>query len=82
MAYQMPLYPEFITIADPSDATKWHDWLEGFEAMISVMKVKEKKDKRAILKHYIGSKGRKLLSKLDNTGGDYDTPVKALTQKQ
>ena len=81
MAYQLPLYPEFIIIDDPSVPTKWHDWLEGFEAMISALKVKEKKDKRAMLKHYIGSEGRKLLSKLDNTGGDddYDTPVKALT---
>ena len=60
---QLPSYPAFEVIDDPTVAVKWEDWLDGFEAMLTAMKV-DKKDKKAMLLHYAGADVRKLLKKL------------------
>ena len=66
---QLPQYAEFSPDGeDPTLPSKWNDWLDGFEAMIRAMSVKEDKDKCAMFLHYMGSSTRKLLKKLDDNG--------------
>ena len=74
---QLPQYHEFVAKDDPTDATRWSDWLEGFEAMVRAMLVKDKKDQHAMLVHYIGQHCRKLLKKLPNNGTEEEDYVKA-----
>ena len=49
MAVVLPNYPEFSPREDPTDAQRWSDWIEGFEALVRAMQinkqVKEDKDK-------------------------------------
>ena len=58
MAVVLPNYPEFSPREDPTDAQRWSDWIEGFEALVRAMQinkqVKEDKDKYALLFHYVG----------------------------
>ena len=80
MVIQLPAYPSFQIVDDPSVASKWEDWLEGFKAQIGAMKVPETEQK-AMLYHYIGGDVRKLLKKLP--GGedcDYDTALELLNE--
>ena len=80
MAIQLPAYPSFQIVDDPSVASKWEDWLEGFKALIGAMKVPDT-DQKAMLYHYIGGDVRKLLKKLP--GGedcDYDTALELLKE--
>ena len=83
MAVQLPPYPQFEITDDPSVASKWEDWIDGFEAMITAMKVKEAEDKKAMLVHYAGGDVRKLLKKLPEIPGEdktvYETAKEALT---
>jgi hypothetical protein len=74
---QLPAYPSFQIVDDPSVASKWEDWLDGFEAMTTAMKV-EKKDRKAMLIHYAGAEVRKLLKKLPEAS-EGDTYTKAIT---
>ena len=79
--FQLPQYPEFMPIEDPSVASKWEDWLNGFAAMMAAMQVRDSARKFNLLNHYIGSTTRKLLKKLDNNGvdnTDYEKASKAL----
>ena len=68
MAAVLPSYPEFVITDDPSIATKWEDWLDGFEAMILAMKIINEDEKRNMLMHYLGTPGRKLIKRLDDIG--------------
>lgn len=80
-AIQLPTYAEFVITDDPSVATKWNDWLDGFEYLLRALKVDDNAYKRTLLLHYTGTEVRKLFKKLQNTGGnqDYDAAKKALT---
>ena len=80
----LPNYPSFDIVDDPTVASKWEDWLDGFEAMFRAMEITEEGRKRDLLLHYIGTGGRKLLKRLEDTGtageeGEYTKPVEALT---
>ena len=68
----LPSYPEFVQREDPDISTKWEDWLEGFEAMLAAMRVTEQKERRNMLKYYIGASTRKVMKRLDNAGKDED----------
>ena len=82
---QLPTYPDFNPKEDPTDAQRWSDWIDGFEAMIRALQitnqVKESKDKYALLYHYIGQNVRSILKKLDKNGSgneDYKEAKAAL----
>ena len=80
----LPQYPIFVIEEDPTIVSKWEDWLDGFEAMLRAMTITTEGRKRDMLIHYIGTGGRKLLKRLEDTGtpgevGEYNKPVKALT---
>ena len=80
-AVNLPTYSEFpITTSDPSVATKWEDWLEGFQAMLKAMKVTGEEDQRSMLLHYAGQDIRKLIKKLPDAGTEteYKKAVTAL----
>ena len=62
MATHLPNYPEFTVLDDGTIATRWADWLEGFQAMIRAMKITDNADKRAMLMHYVGTDVRKLFT--------------------
>ena len=66
---QLPAYPEFQIVDDPSVAQKWEDWIDGFQAMINAMKVGDD-DKHSMLTHYVGTDVRKLMKKLPNPTGE------------
>ena len=51
MAIQLPNYPNFVITDDSSVAFKWEDWLDGFEAIITAMKITESSEKEAMLIH-------------------------------
>ena len=72
---QLPAYPEFQIVDDPSVAQKWEDWIDGFQAMIKAMKVGDD-DKHAMLTHYVGTEVRKLMKKLPDPTGE-NTPTDA-----
>ena len=81
----LPNYPEFNPREDHTGAQRWSDWLEGLEALIRALqiskKVKEDKDKYALLYHFIGQPVRSILKKLENNGiadEDYTAATKAL----
>ena len=81
----LPNYPAFDVVDDPTVANKWEDWLDGFEAMVRAMKITAEGRKRDLFLHYIGTGGRKLLKRLEDTGtpgeeGEYTKPIAALTQ--
>ena len=61
----LPTYPEFIVTDDPEVASKWEEWLEGFESMVAAMRVTTEKDKRNMLFYYLGSATRKVIKRLD-----------------
>ena len=61
----LPMYPEFIVTDDPEVASKWEEWLEGFESMVAAMRVTTEKDKRNMLFYYLGSATRKVIKRLD-----------------
>ena len=63
MGFQLPNYPNFENTDDPSVAFKWEDWLDGFEALITAMKITESSEKEAILIHYAVGECRRLLEK-------------------
>ena len=65
---------------EPAIASKWEEWLEGFEAMLRAMKVTDPAEKRNMLLHYIGAGGKKLLKCLEDIGGDgdYTRPINEL----
>ena len=68
----LPQYPEFPVTEDPDISSKWEEWLDGFEAMLSAMKCSKEKEMRGMLKFYIGASGRKVMKRLDGTGADDD----------
>jgi hypothetical protein len=70
MAINLPSYSAFVIVEDASLATRWKDWLEGFEAMITAMQITDEEHKRAMLLHYGGTDIRKLIEKLDNAGNE------------
>ena len=52
-AIQLPAYPEFNMVEDAAMATRWADWLDGFEAMCRAMRVEGNEHKRSMLLHYV-----------------------------
>ena len=81
---QLPNYPEFVPIEEPSVAVMWEDWYDGFDSLMGAMEITDKKKKYLKFKHYIGVKTRKILSKLPENGSgdqDFEKAVKALKDK-
>jgi len=81
-AQQLPPYAEFSLIDESTIATRWSDWLDGFQAMLRAMKITDDADRRAMLLYYVGNDVRKLFKKLDGTGDDnnYRNAHEALTK--
>lgn len=84
MAGQLPVYHEFLPKEDPTDAQRWSDWMEGFEAMIRALQITklvedEEKDKYALLYHYAGQQVRSILKKLENNGSANESYTAAKT---
>ena len=84
MATQLPSYREFTPQnGDPDEPVMWADWLEGLEAMLKEMKIRDSKEKHAMLMHYMGTATRKILKKLSLNGiadENYDTSKEALNE--
>ena len=78
MAIQLPSYPAFEVIDDPSVAQKWENWLDGFEALIWAMKVTDNDDIKAMLVHYAGGEVRKPLKKLPASDQPTNTDSEAV----
>ena len=82
MAIQLPQYPTFEEIAgDPTAASSWNDWLDGFKTMITDMQITKDNHKRVVPFHYLGNEGLKLSKQLENTGDDdtFDEAITAFT---
>ena len=50
---------------DPEVASKWEEWLEGFELMVAAIRVTTEKDKRKMLFYYLDSATHKVIKRLD-----------------
>ena len=55
---------------DPEVASKWEEWLEGFESMVAAMSVTTEKDKGNMLFYYLGSATRKVIKRRDDVGAE------------
>ena len=75
-----PTSPEFTLTDKSSLATKWADWFEGLETMVSAMKFTDDNHKYSLLLHLMRNNSRKLL-KAENTGTENENKpvIKAIT---
>jgi hypothetical protein len=63
-------------------ATRWTNWLDGFEMFILASGITDKKRKRALLLYQAGQRVREMFRQLPNTGtaADYKTATDKLTE--
>ena len=57
----LPTYQQFVVSEEPDLATKWEEWLEGFEAMTNAMQVTDKQEEGGLLIYYAGAAVRKII---------------------
>ncbi|XP_064488499.1 uncharacterized protein K02A2.6-like [Ornithodoros turicata] len=81
MTSSLPALPPFDPHSDVSSlAQRWTKWLARFENFILAADVKDAERKRAMLLHYAGEAVYDIFLSLSNTGTDYKTAVKCLTE--
>lgn len=78
MAQGLPVFQNFNISESGADA-RWTKWCSRLENLLICMDVKDDKRKRALLLHYAGEDVCDIFDTLPNTGDDYATAKKALT---
>ena len=78
MASALPTFPPF-NIHETALDVHWRKWIKRLDNLLVGMDVKDKKRQRALLLHYAGEDVNDIFETLSDTGDDYATAVKKLT---
>ena len=78
--YILPVYERFEVHSDGAVSLRWSKWVKRLENLFVALGINYKKRKRALLLHYAGNDVQDIFETLENTGDDFDTANKKLTE--
>lgn len=79
----LPPLPPFDPLSEPSSLSqRWKTWTKRFEMYVAAMKIDDDKQKRALLLYQVGQETQEIFETLTETGDDYATAKKKLSQEK